>query len=119
MNKDLKKALTALKKSEKQSLTADETALCAEQKLFVKYEPLSHNELVSRIKEIADRISINKAAVGFLYSISSGDMRYRTALSSLVWAKAMPVHNKELRSVYGGQTECRIFGGQFSPSQDN
>ena len=118
MNKELKKALTTLKKSEKQSLTANEAALCVEQKLFVKYEPLNHNELVSRIKKIADRISINKAAVGFLYSISSSDMRYRTALSSLVWAKAMPVHNKESRSVYGGQTECRICGGQFSPSQD-
>ncbi|MGN0695271.1 MAG: hypothetical protein ACI4J5_00740 [Oscillospiraceae bacterium] len=93
MDKDLKKALTILKRSEKQSLAAEEAALFEEQKLTARYEPLNHDELISRIKRSADKIPLQKTAKGFLYSISSGDMRYHTALSSLIWARAVQFHS--------------------------
>ena len=52
----------------------------------------SHDEIVSEIKELSERISPEAAAKAFLYSLSSGDMRYRSAVSSLIWAKALPEH---------------------------
>ena len=50
----------------------------------------THDEMISEIKELAIRISLESAAKAFLYSLSSGDMRYRSALSSLIWARSLP-----------------------------
>jgi hypothetical protein len=54
---------------------------------------MSHNEMIGEIKTLSERISLTSAAKAFLYSLSSGDMRYRSALSSLVWARSLPVHD--------------------------
>lgn len=53
---------------------------------------MTHDEIVAEVRELSRRISLEAAAKAFLYSLSSGDMRYRTALSSLIWAKALPEH---------------------------
>ena len=53
---------------------------------------ITHGEMVSEIKRLSKRLPLENAAKGFLYSLSSGDTRYRTALSSLVWARSLPEH---------------------------
>lgn len=53
---------------------------------------MTHDEIVSEIKALSERISLESAAKAFLHSLSSGDMRYRSAISSLMWARALPEH---------------------------
>ena len=53
---------------------------------------MTHDEIVAEIKALSKQISLDFAAKAFLYSLSSGDMRYRSALSSLVWARSLPEH---------------------------
>lgn len=60
--------------------------------VFVLDSVMTHDEIVSEIKALSEQISIADTAKAFLYSLSSGDTRYRTAISSLIWAKALPVH---------------------------
>ena len=60
--------------------------------VLVPDSAMTHDEIVEEIRTLSTRISLASAAKAFLYSLSSGDMRYRTALSSLVWARVLPVH---------------------------
>lgn len=60
--------------------------------VLVPDSAMTHDEIVAEIKALSERISLECVAKAFLYSLSSGDMRYRTALSSLVWARSLPEH---------------------------
>ncbi|MCR4784381.1 MAG: immunity 26/phosphotriesterase HocA family protein [bacterium] len=60
--------------------------------VLVTDSDMTHDEMVSEIKALSKRISLESAAKSFLYSLSSGDMRYRSALSSIVWARSLPEH---------------------------
>ena len=81
-----------LKLLKKDSLTKDEKHILYVNGFDTEQINCEHNELIKRIKALAGQISLEKAAKGFLYSISSGDMRYRTAISSLIWARSLPEH---------------------------
>lgn len=109
-----KKALDLLKKSRNTKLTDEEKRFCIENGVLSVHEPVSHNELISQIKLTASHISLKSAARGFLYSVSTGDHRYRTALSSFLWAKALPEHECVPSKVYRNQYHCEICGGDFS-----
>ncbi len=54
---------------------------------------MTHDEIVAEIKALSERITVEAAAKAFLYSLSTGDTRYRSALGSLLVAKAMPAHS--------------------------
>ncbi|MBE6870055.1 MAG: hypothetical protein E7494_15090 [Ruminococcus albus] len=92
-----KKALTLFKKyylsykSDGQPSEAD-IAVAVKSGVFVPDSEMTHDEIVTAIKELSERISLESAAKAFLYSLSSGDMRYRSAVSSLIWAKALTEH---------------------------
>ncbi|MBO4865763.1 MAG: immunity 26/phosphotriesterase HocA family protein [Ruminococcus sp.] len=92
-----KKAIALLKKyylsykSEGQPSEAD-LADAVKSGVFVPDSEMTHDEIVAAVKELSERISLESAAKAFLYSLSSGDMRYRSAVSSLLWAKALPKH---------------------------
>lgn len=60
--------------------------------ILVPDSSMTHDEIVAEIKKLAERISLECAAKAFLYSLSSSDMRYRSAVSSLLWAKGLPEH---------------------------
>ena len=68
----------------------------------------THDEMISEIKELANRILLESAAKAFLYSLSSGDMRYRSALSSLIWARSLPNHSSKNTERINGK--CLICG---------
>ncbi|MBR1824827.1 MAG: hypothetical protein IJ779_11455, partial [Ruminococcus sp.] len=75
---------------------------------------MSHDEIISEIKALAQRIDMDSAAEAFLYSLSSGDTRYRTAISSLVWARSLPVHTASV-SKYGTCEVCGCCHGLAKP----
>ena len=74
---------------------------------------MTHDEIVTAIKELSERISLESAAKAFLYSLSSSDIRYRTAVSSLVWARSLPEHKAVSNDVKKNGlkvTSCMICG---------
>lgn len=107
------KALKILARSRRGELSGEERAYCIEKGVLTVHEPVSHDELIRQIKAASEKISAEKAVKGFLYSISSKERRYRTALSSLIWAKALPVHKAESFREYHGAYSCAVCGGDF------
>ena len=69
---------------------------------------ITHDETVSEIKRLSERISLAATAKSFLYSLSSGDRRRRSALSSLVWAKSLPEHSSATTKRNEGS--CAVCG---------
>ncbi len=109
-----KKILTLLKKSERNTLSSAELSLLSDSGIYCEHKPVTHDELIQQIKSAAQAVSLQKAAEGFLYSVSSGDMRYRTALSSLIWANALPQHDCQQGYNYGEYYYCNVCGAKFS-----
>ena len=108
-----KKALTLLKKyylpyfrEEKPSAGELETGVRAG--VLAASSEITHDEMAAEIKRLSKRISLAAAAKSFLYSLSSGDTRYRTALSSLVWARSLPEHTAERTE--GKPGSCAVCG---------
>ncbi len=105
--KIFKKYYTSYKTVEKP--TKEELEKGIQAGVLVESENLTHDEMIKTVKELADKIPMEDAAKGFLYSLSTGDLRYRTALASLVWAKALPMHALESKILYRKE-ECQICG---------
>lgn len=108
-----KKALALLKKyylpySVEDSPSAEEFDQAVQVGIFAPVSGITHDELLAGIKGLAERLSLTAAAKGFLHSLSSGDLRYRTALSSLVWARALPLHTAVKTG--RGSGYCQICG---------
>ena len=79
--------------------------------VFVPVTGITHDDMILEIKRLAERITLTEAAKGFLYSLSTGDTRYHTALSSLVWAKALPIHEPAITTASRPRREmCAICG---------
>src|SRR5665647_294438 len=95
-----KKAMELIRKSSKKNLTEEEKVYCMESGFLIAHESVTHDEAVAEIQTLAGKISLEAATKSFLYSISSGDHRYRTILSSLIWAKKLPAHDYEKRNTY-------------------
>lgn len=109
-----KKTMELIKNSSKKSLTEEEVLYCRNSGLLIAHESVTHNEAVAKIQMLAEKISLEAAAQSFLYSISSGDCRYRTILSSLIWAKMLPFHDCEISDKYHYGKNCSICGLKIS-----
>ena len=108
-----KKAINLLKKyylphsaDDNHSDMEKESAIAAG--VLVPDSVMTHDEIVSEIKTLSEHISMEDTAKAFLYSLSSGDTRYRTAISSLIWAKALPVHSCQPEQLKYGK--CIVCG---------
>ena len=76
--------------------------------VLVPNSKITHDEMISEIKQLATRIKLQEAAKGFLYSLSSGDMRYRTAVSSLIWARSLPENT--MKKTGASYASCAVCG---------
>lgn len=85
--------------------TTEDFEYCKTHGVMFENLAMSHRDIISEIKRISTAIDINDVVKGFLYSLSSGDMQYRTALSSYVYAKSLPDHSYEPKGNY-----CRVCG---------
>ncbi|MGN1417615.1 MAG: immunity 26/phosphotriesterase HocA family protein, partial [Oscillospiraceae bacterium] len=118
-----KKALDLLNKktrSVRDTFSDEERSYCIEKGVLTVHDPVLHDELIKQIRSAASEISLDRAARAFLYSVSAKDFRYRTALSSLIWANSMSDHECAPFTSYTGQEyyTCGICGGEFSVSDD-
>ena len=109
-----KKALALLKKyylpyQVKGEPSAEEMKKGIDAGVLVPVSKMSHDEITAEIRLLSSCISLEAAAKGFLYSLSSRDLRYRTALSSLVWARALPDHPMK-KTERRGVGVCSVCG---------
>lgn len=110
-----KKTISVLKKCylphvPKSKPTEEEWRHGIENGILVPISIMTHDEIISEIKQRSDRITVDAAAKAFLYSLSSGDMRYRTAISSLLWAKALPTHSSLTDKTERSYGSCNLCG---------
>lgn len=113
-----KKALNLLRKyyvnwnNERKAPTEKEWEYGVSQGVFFESEEITHDEMYDEVKQLADIISPEDAAKGFLYSLSSGDLRYRTAISSLLWARSLPEHCQNSYKPIGYRfiNKCNVCG---------
>lgn len=91
---DDQKAIRLLKKYNiyNNSLSEEEIQYCIEKGVMFEPLTLDHDDVIDEIKERAGGIPMKDAVNAFLYSISTGDLRYRTILSSVVWGKSLKPH---------------------------
>ncbi len=109
-----KKALKILAKSRRGEITESEREYCIQAGVLTTHEPVAHEALIRQVKHVAATISMEQAVNGFLYSVSTADFRYRTVLSSLIWAKALPEHPVTWGRIGQREGKCRVCGGNFS-----
>lgn len=114
-----KKALKLMKKSARALLSSDEIAYCREKGVLTSLPHISHDEFIQEIKKASEAISFEKTIRAFLYSVSTGDLRYRTALSSLIFAKSLPAHSCEREDQFIMRHRCAVCGLTLAPERND
>ncbi len=71
--------------------------------MFDEVTPLTHDETLAQLKEVVGKISPRDVADAFLYSLSTRELQYRSALGSYYYALAIPEH-----AHCGAPRECSI-----------
>ncbi|WP_455717354.1 immunity 26/phosphotriesterase HocA family protein [Anaerosporobacter sp.] len=113
------KARKILKKYKawKDTLTDEEIRYAIEQGVLYPQTSIPHNDVIAEVKYLSGVIDLDDTIRAFLYSLSTGANEYRTALASLLYAKALPEH----KAVIHGQNEkyrrCAICGLKMTSEQ--
>lgn len=76
----------------------------AQRAMFDPVTP-THDEVVSRLLAVAERLSLRRVADGFLASLSTRRLEWRSALGSYSVARWLPEHEAT-----PGERQCRICG---------
>lgn len=78
------------------ALTAEEFAQAkVEGYMFDPAPMLSHDETLQRLRCVLEKISAEDVANAFLYSLSTRQLQYRSALGSYYYASAIPEHKED------------------------
>lgn len=83
----------------------EEFEYCRDKGVMFEELAISHKDLITELKQVVSQININHVATGFLYSLSSGERQYRTALASYIYARSIPNHVYEPDG-----SECSVCG---------
>ncbi len=112
------KAMKILKryKAYKQTLTEEEMQYGIRQGVLFPPVKMSHEEVVEKVRKLADEILLEDTVRAFLHSLSTGKNQYRTALASLLYAKALPAHELVIYGKYEWKKRCAYCG--LKPSGD-
>lgn len=98
-------------------LTEEEVQYGIEQGVLFPVTELSHGDIVAEVKRLAGEISLEDAVRAFLFSLSTGKNEYRTALASLLYAKAMPEHEAVPYGRYESDIRCACCGVRLPAGQ--
>lgn len=72
--------------------SVEEFDYCKDKGVMFEELAMSHKDIITELKGVISDVNIKDVAAGFLYSLSSGDIQYRTALASYIYAKSIPEH---------------------------
>jgi hypothetical protein len=88
-------------------ITPGDFAVAKEQGYMFDYpKSESHDEVLQRAKQLVSSIDKLDAAHAFLYSLSTRQLQYRSALGSYYYIKSIPLHAQKDR--HGGKSHCEI-----------
>ena len=104
-------------KAYKQTLTEEEVQYGIRQGVLFPPIKMSHKEVIAKVKQLAGEILLEDTIQAFLYSLSTGKNEYRTALASLLYAKALPEHQPILYGEYEWNQRCEYCGVKISMEQ--
>lgn len=94
-------------------LTEEEVQYGMKQGVLFPVMELSHEEVVAEVKRLSEEIQLEDAVRAFLFSLSTDRNEYRTALASLLYAKAMPEHEALSYGRYETNIRCAYCGVQM------
>lgn len=77
---------------------------------------MSHSDVITEVKYLANTIQLEDTIRAFLYSLSTGANEYRTALASLLYAKSLPEHEGILHNSHSFEKRCAICGLKMDES---
>ena len=104
-------------KAYKQNLTEEEVQYGIRYVVLFPPGKMSHKEVIAKITQLADEISLEDTVRAFLHSLSTGKNQYRTALASLLYAKVLPEHEPVLYGKYEWNQRCAYCGLKMSGEQ--
>lgn len=104
-------------KAYKQTLTEEEMQYGIRHGVLFPSGRMSHKEVVTQVRQLADEILLEDTVRAFLHSLSTGKNQYRTALASLLYAKALPEHEPVLYGRYERDQRCAYCGLKMSGEQ--
>lgn len=90
------------------TLTEDEMQYGIEQGILFPPMLTSHKAVITEVKQLADEIVLEDTIRAFLHSLSTGKNEYRTALASLLYARALPEHEPAAYGEY--ESRCAYCG---------
>ena len=93
MDEKAKKILKKYKPWKTDTITDEELQYAIEQGVLYPTMNISHEDIIAEVKCLSNEIDLDDAIRAFLYSLSTGANEYRTALASLLYAKALPEHD--------------------------
>ncbi len=95
-------------------ITDDEYRYCVNNGyLFSSSLTFDHDEIIRLAKELVNEIRIEDVSNAFLYSLSSRDLRYRSALGSYMYLLNLPVHE------YQGDIFCPLCNDYYNGNKPN
>ena len=95
-------------------ITDDEYQYCVNNGyLFSSSLTFGHDEIILLAKELVNEIRIEDVSNAFLYSLSSRDLRYRSALGSYMYLLNLPVHE------YQGDIFCPLCNDYYNGNKPN
>lgn len=74
--------------------------------MFDYPQPITHEETMKRLSEVLTKITRKDVADAFLYSLSTRQLEYRSALGSYYFAKSIPAHEFSPNSY----NYCKVCG---------
>lgn len=92
------------------NLTEEEMQYGIEQGVLFPLITTSHEAVVAEVKRLADEIVLEDTVRAFLHSLSTGKNEYRTALASLLYARALPEHEPIVYGEYESRYRCAYCG---------
>lgn len=104
-------------KSWKDTLTEEEMRYTIEQGVLYPQTSISHNDVITEVKHLSEVIDLDDTIRAFLYSLSTGANEYRTALASLLYAKALPEHKAAIYGQNERYRRCAICGLKMNAEQ--
>lgn len=93
MDEKAKKILKKYKPWKTDAITDEELQYAIEQGVLYPTMNIPHGDIIAEVKCLSNEIDLDDAIRAFLYSLSTGANEYRTALASLLYAKALPEHD--------------------------
>ncbi len=90
-------------------VSAESFAYAKSKGLMFEPSDIHHDDVVAKVTQLVTTISIEHVSEAFLYSLSTRDLAYRSALGSYAMSRWMPKHSYRETPTGGGCSICSEY----------